>query len=230
MSSKKDKTINILLIVVYIITLAAIIVLVKTNVFTKDTSNEIVEPVIPNSGFEKVEIKDLETKMKKFSFVNKKQDYIKENTITTLNSNISSGKVTISVKIRDQKKEYVVPEIEDAKSIGSYLVLEGSGTHISYILTESGKVYKLVDSLSDIKGTENYVGTPKDLGLTNVVSIAIEHNMKNSLLEDKTKVQPFVYIKTDDNRYFTDEALLEGKEVVELVEQKEEVKENASES
>ena len=232
MSGKKDKLINILLVVAYVITLAIIIFLTKSNVFNKNNDEDAVE-VIPNSGFEKFEVKDLETQMKKLTFVNKKQDYIQGS--VTLNSSISSGKVTISIKSKTSKKEYVVPEIEDAKSIGSYIITTPDVTHISYILTESGKVYKIVDDIKTVNETDNYVGTPNDLGLTNVDSIAVDHKLKNTLLEDKTAVKPFVYIKTDDSRYFTDEELIAGKDIVELIELKEEletpnVEENTSES
>ena len=105
MSSKKNKIINILLIVFYILTICVIIFLTKSNVF-KEKTVEDTGPIIPNSSYEKVKVSDLENKIKRFSFAIKKQDYIREGT-TTLNSSISGGKVTISIKMGNIKKEYM---------------------------------------------------------------------------------------------------------------------------
>ena len=91
-------------------------------------------------------------------------------------------------------------------------------------------VYKITDNLKEFKEKEEYVGNAVDLGLTNAVSIAVDHKLANTLLEDKTKVKPFVYVKTDDDRLFTDEELIEGKDIVELIEEKEEVEEQKEEN
>ncbi len=229
-NKKRNKIINAILIVVYVLTIGIILFLTKSNIFN-DNEPEEETPVTPNSTFEKVSIKDLETKLNKLSFVNKKQDYVKDNSFITLTSNIEDGKVVITLKMKANKREYTVPEIEDAKCIGSYLILEGSGTHVSYVLTESGKVYIIEDDLKTANEDEKYVGKAVDLGLTDITSIAVNHKLNFSLLEDKTKVKPFVYAKMEDGRVFSDEDFIEGKEIVELVEEKqEEVKEETKEN
>ena len=181
---------------------------------------------LSSSSSDVVEIEDLGTKIKKLSFINKKQDFYNKSSIVSINTSITSGKVSVTIKIRKAKRTYEVEGITNAIGIhtNAYDTL-----HITYILTEDGKVYKLEDDLHNVETTEGYKGEAHDLGLVNVVKIAVSKKLKFKLNNNLEKIVPCVYIITDDDRIFTDESFIEGKTIVELVEKKKEnTNENAS--
>ena len=140
-------------------------------------------------------------------------------------SQFTNELINVSIKNDKIKVKYEVEGIEKAISIATNV---NKGLHISYILTEDGKVYRLEDDLNTL--TSDYKGSAVDLGLTNVVKIGIDKNLKFKINSESETVLPCVYVKTDDDRIFTDEVILEGEKVVELIEKKEELVENTSES
>ena len=222
MNKKKDRIINAILFVVLILTIGIILFLTKSNVFKP--KEEVPEVVIPNSGYEVFKVENLTNKMNKLSYSNKKQDFYNKSSKINVNTSISAGKVTVTLKIKGKKVVYDVDNI--GKAIGVHTNAYGT-THYTYILTEEGKVYKIEDDLNVAKNTENYKGTAVDLGLTNVVKIAIDKNLKFKINNELKEIVPCVYVKTDDNRYFTDEKIIEGKNIVEL---EEKVIENTSQT
>ena len=222
MEKKRERIINGILFIILILTIFAILYLTKSDVLKP---KEVVIPeVIPNSGYKVVEIEKLEKKLNKLSFVNKKQDFYNKSSNININTTIVSGKVNISIKIKKKKRTYKIEEIDNAKAIHTNVY---NNTHISYILTEDGKVYRVEDNLSEVKKTEDYKGTAVDLGLTNVVKIAVDKRLKFKMNSELKKIVPCVYIVTDNNRVFTDETFIEGEKIVELVEKP---IENASQS
>ena len=226
MDKKRNKLINAILFVILIITIGIIIFLAKSDVLKpKDKEPEVI---IPNSGYKTFEVEGLETKLKKLSFSNKKQDFYNKSSKINVNTNIKSGKVSITIKYDNVKRTYEVDKIENAVGVHTNAA---NYKHITYIVTEDGKVYKIEDDLNTVKETENYKGEAVDLGLTNVVKIAIDKSLKFKINSELTAITPCVYIKTDDDRYFTDESIYEGEKIVELIEKKvEETNENASEN
>lgn len=225
---KKDKIINLILIFVFILTIGVILFLTKSKAFNNNTT-PTEEEVKINEGFKKVEVKDLKNRLNALNFASKKQDYYNRTTIATINTIIADGKVTISIKSGSKKVAYSAMNIDNAISVLTNVNIKDGGTHITYILTEDGKVFKIEDNIKEVKETTDYVGTPKDLGLTNITAIAMDKNLKFKLGSEEV-IEPCVYMKSDDGRYFTDEKMSGTEEVVELVEveAKEETKENTS--
>jgi len=224
----REKIIDAILICVWILTVSVILFLTKSNIFKE--KEETIEEVKINDGYQIYEVENLEKKFNKLSFVNKKQDFYNKTTKYTINTNITSGKVNVSIKFDDIKRVYEIDNISNAKSIHTNVDTTGDGVHITYILTEDKKVYKVEDNLKEVKEKEDYKGNAEDLGLTNVDSIAIDKNLKFKINDGLETIVPCVYIKTDDGRYFTDEKIIEGKNIVELVEKKTEVIENNNET
>ena len=227
---KKDKIINLILIFVFILTLGVILFLTKSKTFNKETT-QANEEVKINEGFKKVEIKDLKNRLNALNFAFKKQDYYNKTTIATVNAIIADGKVSITIKSGANKRAYSVMDIDNAVSVLTNVNIKDGGTHITYILTEDGRVFKIEDKIKEVKESADYVGKANDLGLTNITAMAIDKNLKFKLGSEEA-VEPCVYMKSDDGRYFTDEKIISNEEVVELVEKevetKEETKENTS--
>ena len=156
------------------------------------------------------------------------ENELKDNSKVTYTIIDFGGKVSITIKVRNAKRTYEVDGIENAICIHT-MVLNTS--HVTYILTEDGKVYKIDDNLPTVEKTDGYKGEAKDLGLINVVKIAVDKKLKFKLNDKLDQIVPCVYIVSDDGRMFTDEKFKEGASIVELVENKKEVKkENASQS
>lgn len=223
MKKKRDRIINAILFVLLILSIGIILYLTKSDVLKP--KEEVIPEVKPNSGFEVFEVENLQSKINKLSFVNKKQDFYNKSTKVNVNTNITSGKVTITIKFDKIKKSYVIDNIDNAICVHTNV---SNTTHTTYILTEDEKVYKVEDDLPTVKTTDNYKGEAVDLGLVNVIKIAVDKTLKFKINSELKKVVPCVYIKTDDDRVFTDEAIIEGKQIVELVEKKKEINENAS--
>ncbi len=226
MKKKRERIINAILFVILILSIGAILYLTKSDILKP--KEEVPEVVIPNSGFPVIKIDDLQNKFNKLTFINKKQDFYNKSSIVNVNSSITAGKVSITIKVRNAKRTYEVDGIENAICIHT-MVLNTS--HVTYILTEDGKVYKIDDNLPTVEKTDGYKGEAKDLGLINVVKIAVDKKLKFKLNDILDQIVPCVYIISDDGRMFTEEKFKEGASIVELVENKKEVKkENASQS
>ena len=213
MEKKRGRIINAILFIVFILTILAILYLTKSDVLKP---KEIVIPeVIPNSGYKVIEVEKLEKKLNKLSFVNKKQDFYNKSSKININTSVTAGKLNVLIKIGKVKKTYTVDELEKIICVHTNVY---DNKHISYILTEDGKVYKIEDDLSIVKKTDDYKGEAVDLGLTNVVKIAVDKKLKFKINSELKTIIPSVYIKTDDNRVFTDEVFISEEKIVELVE------------
>ena len=226
MKKKRERIINAILFVILILSIGCILYLTKSD-FLKP--KEVVEEkVIPNSGFAVFKIDDLQAKINKLSFINKKQDFYNKSSIVSVNSSISLGKVSITIKVRNKKRTYDVDGIDNAQCIHTMV---SNTSHITYILTKDGKVYKIEDDLPTVEKTDGYKGKAKDLGLVNIVKIAVDKKLKFKLNDKLDNIVPHVYAISDDGRIFTDESFKEGASIVEVVEKKKEIKkENASQS
>ena len=220
LSKKNDRLVNAILFVILILTIGIILFLTKSNVFHKNDNKEEEVVKIPNSGYEVYEVEDLNNKIGKLSFTNKKQDFYNKSSKYTINTIITSGHVKITIKIDSTKVEYEVENVENATSVATNVY---KNTHVTYILTKDGIVYKVQDDLDKIKDIKDYKGSANPLGLTNIVKMAIDKNLKFKVNSELKDVVPCVYV----NRVFTDESIIEGKSIVELVE-KEVKNENAS--
>ncbi len=224
MEKKRGRIINAILFIVFILTILAILYLTKSDVLKP---KEIVIPeVIPNSGYKVIEVEELEKKLNKLSFVNKKQDFYNKSSKININTSVTAGKLNVLIKIGKVKKTYTVDELEKIICVHTNVY---DNKHISYILTEDGKVYKIEDDLSIVKKTDDYKGEAVDLGLTNVVKIAVDKKLKFKINSELKTIIPSVYIKTDDNRVFTNEVFFPEEKIVELVEKPIE-NENASQN
>ena len=218
MNKKREKIINLILVFVFILSIGVILFLTKSKVFNKNGGSAPKEEEIKiNEGFEKVEVKDLENRLNALNFAYKKQDYYNKTTSATINTIIADGKVSVTMKCCSIKRAYSVMNVENAISVLTNVNVLDGGTHVTYILTEDGKVFKIIDKIKEVKEDENYIGTAKDLGLTHITSMATDKNLKfklgNELGSDIN-----VYMKSDDGRYFTDEKFNNNEEVVELIE------------
>ena len=120
MEKKRNRLINAILFVILIISIGVILYLVKSDVLKP--KEEVIEEVIPNSGYSVVEIEDLENKMKKLSFINKKQDFYNKSSIVSINTSITSGKVSVTIKVRNKKRTYEEePKEEISNDYNNYI-------------------------------------------------------------------------------------------------------------
>lgn len=216
MEKKRNRIINAILFVTLVLTIGIILYLTKSN-FLKPKDVIVEEEKI--NDFKIFEVEELDSKLNKLSFSNKKQDFYNKKDNINVNVTISSGVVSVSIKIDKIKVSYKIEEIKDAICIHSNVY---KNHHITYILTGSGKVYKIDDDLNEVKNTEYYNGKAIDLKIMNATSIAIDKNLKFKINKDLDNIVPCVYIKTNDNRIFTDEKIIDNENIVELIE-----KENA---
>ena len=199
---------TIILIIVYFLTVGYII-----YIFPRYNEENYIKK---ENDFQIVEIKDLKTKFDLLKFDNKTRDDYKVDNVATIKTNIFNKKVTVTITIGNVVRKYILSTLDNVISTRSSIDSE-SNTHITYLLTEDLKVYKIVDDLAKVKEDENYMGEPKDMGLINVSAIAINQDGKFSL-KDKENNKPCVYIKTSDGRMFSDEVLKEKTSLVEVVE------------
>lgn len=204
---KKIKT--IILLVVYLLTFVGLF-------FVTPRYNE-EDYIVKENDYPEVEIKDLTKKFEELDFKNKTRDDYKEENIA-IKSNIFNGRVTVTISMGDEHKKYILEDIDNVISTRSNY---SEGSQVTYILTEEGIVYKIVDELDKVKETDDYMGKPVDMGLINAEAIATNTNSDFHLNDKNEHTSCNVYIKTKDGRMFTNESFLEGSKIVELIEQKE---------
>lgn len=208
---KKDKIKTIVLFVVYLITVGVIL-------YVRPIYNE-ENYIKRENDYTIVEVRNLDKKIENLNFDNKTRDDYKLDGVGTVKTNIFNGKVTVTMTIDGKIVKYIVSSIPNVITTRSNI--SSDGICVTYILTSEGKIYKLEDNMKEAAAsTEEYNGTPKDMGIINVSAIAINQGDTFSLDGRKKSedIKPSVYIKASENRLFTDEKLSETqKGIIEIV-------------
>jgi len=176
---------------------------------------------LDDTNYKKVEISNLSSKLSNLSFENRTFDSASEVDFVSTNINIDFGIVNVSTIIEEEDnnivRSYTVDGINDAVSVGAGVSVQGSGSVVFYILTASNKVYSIIDNIEDVKLNNDYIGLAKDMGVVNAEKIAVVYEDFN-LSDNANITKPTVYIKTTNGKILTNENLLEGNEIVEVVE------------
>ncbi len=197
----------IILVVIYILTVGYIF-----YIYPRHSEEDYIKK---ENDFPIVEIQDLNNKIKNLKFDNISRDDYKIDNFATIKTNIFNKKVTVTITLDNITRKYILSSLNNVVSTRSSLN-QKNNSHITYLLTEDYKVYKIVDDLAKVKTDENYIGIPKNMGLINVESIAINQDGKFSL-KNKDSNEPCVYIKTKDGRLFSDEKLKDKTQIVEVI-------------
>lgn len=176
---------------------------------------------VTKNNFDVVKVDNLNTKISSLNFDNKTSDEIVEEDFLTVKANINDGKVTVNLNITEGgstiERSYTVSSITDAKGVRTGISVEGNGFAVIYILTNSGKVYRIEDEIGEVKTNANYLGTAKDMLIEEAVEMtAVSESF--SLRDNVERVTPTVYIKTKDGRFFTDEPINDQQGLIEVVE------------
>jgi len=237
MEKKSNKNIIIVLIIVLLVISAFLGVFGfinrennTNNDPTKNTTkndnsnikkNENIIDIVEDNNYKKVEISNLSSKLSNLSFDNRTFDSASEIGFVSTNINIDFGVVSISTIIEEEEnnilRSYTVDGINDAVSVGAGVSVQGSGSVVFYILTASNKVYSIIDNLEEVKLNNDYIGLAKDMGVVNAEQIAVVYENFN-LSDNANTTKPTVYIKTTNGKILTNEDLLEGNEIVEVIE------------
>ena len=176
---------------------------------------------VTKNNFDVVKVDNLNTKISSLNFDNKTSDEIVEEDFLTVKANINDGKVTVNLNITEGgstiERSYTVSSITDAKGVGTGISVEGNGFAVIYILTNSGKVYRIEDEIGEVKTNANYLGTAKDMLIEEAVEMTTVNELF-SLRDNAETITPTVYIKTKDGRFFTDEPINDQQGLIEVVE------------
>ena len=163
---------------------------------TSDNQNTIV--------YKQVSVNGLQNKLSQLDFSPKLSSEVIE-ADSTFKVEVTNGVALLTYHNVESDnsfdKTYTVDSVTDVISAGIGFSVEGSGFAETYLLTSSGKVYKIDDALKK----DGEFGKVTELNVNNAISIAVVDNNFN-LLEDAATTSPTVYIKTADSKVLTDES------------------------
>lgn len=166
------------------------------------------------NNFKQVKVSNLSNKLKKLDFTSNKTAIAGVDDEMPFSISIISNK-EVKVTHNYAGLSYSL-FVESAISVGAGFSAEGKGEADFYILTADGSVYKISDEVDKVSSNKGYTGVLKNIGIKNATQIAVSDNF--SLDDNALTSTPTVYIKTSDNKIFTDEKLLDNETLVEVIE------------
>ena len=200
---KKNKLIIIILCILFVVFLiiSLISIIYKNN------------PGKPRDDiFETYTIENLDEKMNNLGFG--LQDKIGINyDISSYNAEIVDNKLSVTFIIDgSEEKRYVYDDFVKPTSITMNIMEEKI---YLYVLVEDGRVYSIDFNKQSIVEDPEYKGDIESLNVTNAVGI---NSLDSFDINENPIDKPCVYIKTIEDKYLTDEILIENQNgLIELV-------------
>lgn len=199
----------------------------KNRKNNKPIDNTPVEVKIPEDAKKLdipiVEIENLEEKIKKLDFEDKKSSQIDRT--ENKSSNRSSARmkkedVVITLRKSGINSSYTLSSIKDIKKI---LMFDNGYGSTLFVLTENGKLYEVYFVDNDIKEMgEEFEPTINEVNMVPIKEMAQGKN--DFVLNNRgSKMINKLYLKTTDNRIITNDYVMEGNkqpEFVQVVEKK----------
>lgn len=220
---KNSKSIIIILVVILLVIFIGVGVVGYSRSKNSGGNGGSYDKLDDNLKTEVFNVNDLLERLNYVGFDNQVYSAVSEDNYIDIEAMINEGIVSVKIKVSDAEnsyeRSYNLDSITDVVSIGT--AYEKEGKVLTYFMTKSGKVYKVEDVLSNVESNKNYVGQAKDLGVKRATGIHVATS-GFALNDNVLSEHPAVYIKTSDNRIYTDESFKNDGSVQEgLVEVKE---------